>query len=266
MHIFFRQLIYKIEPLYRFCIYYVAYKNNKFYKRLLKSKKTIKELNLKNKFLGKRCFIIGNGPSLTVEDLNKLRNEDCFASNLIFKIFNKTDWRPKFYFIQDRYAKIGNFLDKTKISYIFIGDYFWRTREFNNKNAYCFHTKRIIKNKNLKFSTDVEKCIYDGGTITYTMLQIAVYMGYKEIYLLGMDHNYERVIDNKRKITINNHQKSHFFDDENKNEVIANLELMENAYKAAKKYTDRNNIKIFNVTRGGRLEIFERKNLDEIKL
>lgn len=34
---------------------------------------------LKNTKKGKRCFIVGNGPSLTVEDLNKLKEEDTFA-------------------------------------------------------------------------------------------------------------------------------------------------------------------------------------------
>lgn len=46
---------------------------------------------------GKRCFIIGNGPSLTAQDLDKLKNEDSFAFNRIFYIFNQTDLRPTYY-------------------------------------------------------------------------------------------------------------------------------------------------------------------------
>ena len=43
---------------------------------------------LKNIHTGKRCFIIGNGPSLTSSDLDKLRdnNEICFGFNRIFYI------------------------------------------------------------------------------------------------------------------------------------------------------------------------------------
>ena len=54
--------------------------------KICKKRKGIAELNLKNKFKNKRCFIVGNGPSLTVQDLDRLVGEDCFAANLIFKI------------------------------------------------------------------------------------------------------------------------------------------------------------------------------------
>lgn len=55
---------------------------------ILKNHRNI--LKLKNKYQGKRCFIIGNGPSLTAEDLDKLENEICFAANRIYNIFPKT--------------------------------------------------------------------------------------------------------------------------------------------------------------------------------
>ena len=38
------------------------------------------------------------------------------------------------------------------------------------------------------------------------------------------------------------------------------------AYKVAKKYTERTDVKIYNATRGGMLEVFERVNLDEVIL
>lgn len=58
-------------------------------------------IKLKNRYKNKRCFVIGNGPSLKLDDLNKLKNEFTFASNKIYKIFNQTDWRPSFYFAED---------------------------------------------------------------------------------------------------------------------------------------------------------------------
>ena len=66
------------------------------------AKSTRKNLEqCKNKYKGKRCFIIGNGPSLTKEDLEKLKGEYTFASNKIYKLFDKTSWRPDFYAIFD---------------------------------------------------------------------------------------------------------------------------------------------------------------------
>lgn len=57
--------------------------------------------SVKDAYKGKRCFVIGTGPSLTKEDLELLKGEVTFASNRIFKIFNETDWRPTFYGIFD---------------------------------------------------------------------------------------------------------------------------------------------------------------------
>ena len=39
---------------------------------------------------------------------------------------------------------------------------------------------------------------------------------------------------------------------------------MIDAYKVAKQYADDHNIKIYNATRGGKLEVFERVDLDDI--
>src|SRR5699024_7865108 len=56
---------------------------------------------LRNCHKGERCFIIGNGPSLRAEDLDKLKNEITFACNRINLIFDQTDWRPTYYCITD---------------------------------------------------------------------------------------------------------------------------------------------------------------------
>lgn len=264
MNINIRKLIYKVPFIYKLCINYVQYMNDRYYERLKLSGRCIDRLNLKNKYENsRRCFIVGNGPSLTVEDLDKLIDEDCFASNLIFKIFDNTKWRPKFYFIQDRYARTGNFLNETNIENVFVGNYFWRTRTFSNKNAYCFKTIRVT-GENIDFSYNPVLGVYDSYTITYTMIQFAVYMGYKEIYLLGIDHNYPYTLDDEGNIIKNSMEKGHFFLDENDREVIANIRMMEKGYLKAKEVSEQLEVKIYNATRGGKLEIFERLDLKDV--
>jgi hypothetical protein len=56
-----------------------------------------------NRHRGERCFICGNGSTLTPEDLEILHNHDetVFASNNFYKMFTKTTLRPKYYFIAD---------------------------------------------------------------------------------------------------------------------------------------------------------------------
>lgn len=50
----------------------------------------------KNKYDGKRCFIVATGPSLTVEDLSLLKNEITFGMNSICMSSKLTDWIPTF--------------------------------------------------------------------------------------------------------------------------------------------------------------------------
>ena len=48
--------------------------------------------SLKDSHIGERCFIIGNGPSLKLSDLEALKGEFCFGMNRIYELFPKTDW------------------------------------------------------------------------------------------------------------------------------------------------------------------------------
>ncbi len=59
--------------------------------------------SLKDRHKGEKCFIIGNGPSLRAEDLQKLYEKEIisFATNRIFHIFDQTEWRPDYYVSED---------------------------------------------------------------------------------------------------------------------------------------------------------------------
>ena len=245
----------------------VRIQNRLFYRSLLCNdyqNKTINSLDLSKLPRKNRCFIVGNGPSLTIADLELLRNEDCFAANLIFKIFPETEWRPRYYVVQDRYARIDEFLKTEEVPYVFIGSYFWRTRGCENRKAYCFHHEECLSGETLKFCIGDDYCFYDSCTVTYTMIQMAVKMGYEEIYLLGIDHNYPSVIDEKGNVSIKSTEKSHFFKDERPGEVIANLIMMEKGYRKAKEVVENLGIKIYNTTRGGLLDVFVRKHLEDV--
>lgn len=226
--------------------------------------------SFKDKYNGERCFIIGNGPSLTVEDLNKLKNEKTFGFNRIYYLFDKTDWRPSFYFTEDLKI-IENSLDeinKLMLPYIFCPDIVKFDYNMKIKNAIYF--KQIVnkfENSIPEFSNDFSKESYWGGTVSYTAMQMAVYMGFKEIYLIGVDHNFSMYEDENGNIIIDNTVKDYFCDNYNEDKEkleIPNLDDSTKAYIAARKYCDKHNIKIYNATRGGKLEVFERVNFDEI--
>lgn len=241
------------------------YKNSKYFNEIKKFK------NIHN---NKRCFIIGNGPSLQAKDLDKLKDEITFGTNKIFFMFNNTKWRPTYYCCTD-YLLAKNIIDDinnmNEVKEKFIP---YKNIHFNDNNQ-IKGERRILVNFNDKkrfpqnFSEDISNEVCCGHTVTYVAIQIAIYMGFKEIYLIGIDHNYSMYKDINGKIIVNNKVKDYFTEGYKNNKKegvgnIGNLEMMNISYKTAKKYADKNNIKIYNATRGGKLEVFKRVDFDKI--
>lgn len=235
-------------------------------------KKSYDEIEkLKNKYQGKRCFIVGNGPSLTVEDLEKLKDEITFASHKIYIIFEDTSWRPTYYTAQDALLIAKETKEISKITspkiISLLQDYKY---ENIDNTLYLKLDCTTADNDFPLFSEDIKKCVYEGMTVSYSNIQIAVYMGFKEIYLIGVDHNYsvERKADGS--IQYNNDVKDYFSNKYMSNEFktgefnLPNTQKSTLGYMAAKKYADEHGIKIYNATRGGKLEVFERADLDEV--
>lgn len=233
-------------------------------RRLLKSDKTYLPIkDVKDSHNGERCFIICTGPSLTLDDVLKLRNEFTFGMNSICKLFSTTDWRPSVYGIQDLhvYDKLTDELSKLNENTLcFIGDNIKKSRKVSDKwikyplnTAYHDYDKTVRHKYYANFTDDCYKVVFNGYSITYSLLQIAVYMGFKEIYIIGADNNYSG--QGKQHFI----EHGHFASDAD----LATFRLNA-AYECAKKYADEHGIKIVNVTRGGMLEVFPRKSLEEV--
>lgn len=213
----------------------------------------------KDRFYGQSCFIVATGPSLRADDLELLRRNGClsFSVNTIYKIYNQTKWRPDFYVADDYRAieKYREVTEKVAKKAVFIGD----TKEYTEQEAQCkdiywHHIQHEDYTDRLpKFSEDYAQKCYLGYTVVYSCIQLAVYMGFKEIYLLGTDCNY--VMGSKN---------NYFWPSDEKDMFNHEMDKIFLGYKAAKKYADSHGIRIWNATRGGELEIFERISIDEI--
>ena len=234
-----------------------------------------------------RCFIIGNGPSLRIEDLEMLRNEITFAANTIYGVYGSTDWRPSYYCSVD--TTIWNTLGRDEIIEKILssceaafaspyGSSFEYKEDEEFKNLYYVMPVEQ-KDSDTQYSLFAEECsdiVNICGTVTYIMMQLAVYMGFKKIYLLGIDFTFshEKHGDNSIKINnISNHMEQIEKEQERFYEVLkkkygynymASVDQQKEAYMSAKKYADEHGIKIYNATRGGKLEVFERVDFDTL--
>lgn len=218
----------------------------------------------KNIHAGRRAFIVGNGPSLTVDDLDKLHEhkEVCFGLNKIHKIFCKTAWRPDYICMTD--ARVIRACESeldviTEASTVFMADRF-----FCSDKVHYVHLKSEYYEPNLPgFSEDIIEGVFLGYTVTYDLaLQIAAYMGFREIYLIGIDHHNVGAVTDPR-----NHFIENYFDQNDINvykNATANFNGMDLAYRKAEKYSRRHGFRIYNATRGGRLEVFERVDFEKL--
>ena len=143
------------------------------------------------------------------------------------------------------------------VPYKFLSDSAFADKKALDENIYRYHAHAEDYLPDLpKFSGDISRKLYSGYTVTYICLQFAVYMGFNEIYLLGVDFSYSKDMTSN-----GNHFISNYHAD---GDGVAGFYYEEclASYKKARQYAESKGIKIFNATRGGKLEVFPRKSLE----
>lgn len=231
---------------------------------------------------GKRCFIVCNGPSLTAKDLDMISSEYSFASNRIYNMFPYTKWRPTYYCEADPF--VSKIIEKKDIDAVLNGgstcflnlrccdDYPEGTKE--NDNVYFYYIKPVLgidsiksEKSSINFSSDFSKYAYSGTTITYEMIQLALYMGFTELYLIGCDHNYKHTIETGQ-LTENKDIERNYPKEMGEPDKRIPMQTFNPkttwAYESAKKYAEQHGVKIYNATRGGRLEVYQRVDFESL--
>ncbi len=206
-----------------------------------------------------RCFVIGNGPSLRNDDLKHLMElgETTFACNSLIKLFDEIPFRPTYYFAQDNRIILDN---KREIE-SYTGTKFIKAHYASRYHIEGATYYNMLFPKNpIGFSRNISKVVYSGQTVTYSMIQFAAYMGFKEIYLIGVDCNYSQ---NNEVITEKSYFDARLFNSQ-RSYAAPEVDTNKLAYARAREVCEANGIKIYNATRGGKLEIFERADLDKI--
>jgi hypothetical protein len=218
---------------------------------------------------GGRCFILGNGPSLNPDDLELLRenNVPTFVSNNFFKLYGKTDFRPDYYVITDVLNLEDHdviFNESKTTCFISIA---YRNHSANLDRVYFFEQSMWANYSYYPykpmFSDDIA-LVFECGSVTYAMLQLAVNMGFSEIYLLGMDNNFPLLIRHDGALVEKDGTTHHFYENTNPTQVCYTKDLFEAGYEYSKEYCRQKGVSIYNATRGGALEIFDRVDFDSL--
>lgn len=232
--------------------------------------------NFKNIHKGERCFLVGNGPSLNGNDLNALKHNSAysFAANRIFKIFEETDWRPDAYVCEDEFilGEIYDSLEKYNLGEKFIPIFakWFKNVNVNGANYYLQSTnkdERLATGRPDFFSDNIADHICTRSSVLLTCAQLAMYMGFDELYLIGVDHSFSHMCDKDGNLIVDESVKDHFGNQKNgtsETKGIFNVDATTRGFMDLKEYADLHNIKVFNATRGGKLEVFPRVDFDSL--
>jgi hypothetical protein len=228
---------------------------------------------LRNRHEGKRAVIVGNGPSLEISDLERLKSHVTFASNKIYLAYDETDWRPTYYSVEDHLVLLNN-IEKIKGIQGSIKLFPANTRDFGYHEADTIFAPFLPPNSFDEplsdpqfpaFSRDLTHGIAWGSTIVYSQIQMAVFMGCTEIVLIGVDHSYQLPKVKHGNQYVHEGEQNHFHPDyRSPGEVWhqPNLDVLEVSYLKAREVCNQRGVAIVNASRHTQLDVFETADFD----
>lgn len=274
--------------------------NTLYYLKLIIDKNFMKAM-LRNKgfqniHAGKRCFIIGNGPSLSQLDLSKIRKEYKFTVNTIMynALLYQTISSDYHVIIDPAYFCLNPEIKEDKATIELL-----KTINYKNKKPLCLTNydacgaihkyglhehldflylyQHKILTPSFTGIIDLSKNMPTAQNVVQTAIYAAIYMGFRKIYLIGCDMSYifitlETKENGERVISKNFHAYEY-----NSNEMKMIRKLVKdneyrlqdyaktfNIFKRIRKYALKKGITIKNATPGGFLDVFERVNYDTL--
>jgi hypothetical protein len=246
---------------------------------------------MKGMYAGRRCFIAGNGPSLAHTPLGLLESEYSFGMNKIADIFPNTPWRPNFFIavangitfpsMTSAYikaveeAKNYAFVNAQNLKYVSTLEHGW------NKTTY--HIPRNVIPVTVTFkhrtpcydlqvwSDDISESVSKDGSSMFAAMQIAVYLGFNPLYLIGCDlgiraWDYDEEDDpnhfspgywGKLKIRNKPYKLTESYARNTQSHIIM-------GHRTAKSACELRGIEVYNATLGGEMEIYPRVDFMEL--
>lgn len=215
-------------------------------------------IGLKNCHQGQRCFIIGNGPSLRKMDLSLLKNEITFGLNRIYLLFSELGFQTTYYVSVNKLVIMQFAKDIKRLTMPKFISWYARDEIHFSKNVVFI---RDPQNGTLGFSKNPIKSVWEGWTVTYVAMQLAYFMGFSEVILIGVDHSFMTKGEPNEEVFSKGDDPNHFSKDYFSKGVqwqLPDLDKSERSYKLAKKYYEENNRNIYDATINGNLTIFKK--------
>lgn len=223
----------------------------------------IQNKNLENKYFGERCYILGNGPSIRSVDMGLLKDKYTFVVNKFYKSEQYHVLNPTFHCIYDKFIfsdcknDVEEILRIKKNNSIFILNRRAAGLISDEDRCRFVYSTLLPTGKHIHFNLSKNANTY--LNVVPFAIQCALYMGFKEIILLGCDfsifasrkesHFYDNGADIKRKESLYQDLQGHA------------IVCCQHAY--LKSYADKHDIKIINATKNSLLDVYPQEPLEK---
>jgi hypothetical protein len=225
---------------------------------------------------------MGNGPSLNQTDLALLRNEYVWGTNRCYLLFDRIPWRPSFYTAVDNrvvpdISRDIRGLVRDMRSTLFFFPVAFRTKRIlcSDKNVYWYNQVLLDESRlpGGMFSIDAALKVSSVRTVTIAALQLAVYLGFNPIYLIGCDTSYKipsSVYHEKGdpdRLVSTQDDPNHFDPDyfgKGRKWHDPHVDRMIFHFQQAKTVCDELGVSVYNATVGGNLEVYPRVEFNDL--
>jgi hypothetical protein len=222
---------------------------------------------LKDMHEGRRAFIIGNGPSLNQTDLSRLRNEFTFGLNRIYLMF------PELGFSTTYLVSINDLVIEQcagEMAALALPKFFaWRSHRHFPATLPLGDIPTFLYTTYTgpRFSNDVRGRVWEGATVTNVALQLAFHMGFQQVILIGVDHNFASKGDANKTVVSAGDDPNHFsanYFGKGFRWQLPDLDTSEIGYRLARQAYRKAGREVLDATVGGKLTIFPKVDYNSL--
>jgi hypothetical protein len=218
--------------------------------------------DMKDRYRGERCFIIGNGPSLRGMDLSALRTEYTFGLNRAPLLFPRMGFQTTFLVCVNRLVieqSGAELLDTSCTKFVS-----WQGRRFLPTSADVTYLRSI---RGPRFAMDPSQGVWEGGTVTFVAMQLAFHLGFETVILIGVDHSFATKGPPNQQTISGGDDPNHFdpsYFGKGYRWHLPDLERSEIAYGLARDQFEASGRTIVDATVGGKLVVFPKASFDAL--
>lgn len=211
---------------------------------------------LHNAYAGKRCVLIGGAPSLSQLDLSLLTNEYTFTVGRGYRLKEKGLKHSSFHVLSDvqGFTEFQNEIDWTFSDMTFFASCL-PIKTSSNRLRFAYYRRPLMTDG--FFQTDATQPLYRGHTVMVYALQIAYFLGFRDIYFIGVDLDFKHAAGHAYGSSAGEQHRQQTLS-------VRQQAKMRRALVCAARFLKRRGCRLYNASPAGCLDCVERVSFNEV--